>query len=422
MLNGTLLQAQEFLSLKGAAKILLEKNFDILVSYNQKKQAEVNNTAGNAGQLPTISASSTIEYGLNNTQLTFSDGRQTKNPNAGTINLMAGVALNYTFFDGGIMFLNKDKLNLAQRLSEEQLKATIQQSLYQLISTYTTALLQQKQLAALDTAMALAAARRDLSEMKFKNGTSAKVDYLQAAVDFNARQAEFLNQQIVLSNQMTQLNALLGFDPNTKHVLTDNVPIHLNLKKEQEQLWLLNSPQVQIFNTQKEIAEIDAKISSRQWMPKLSLNADYSYNLTRSDAGILAYNRSFGPGAALTLQMPLFDGGNINRIKKVQGLEARRQELLFSKQNLMTAAQYKNAWNNYENALTRYDLEKETVSLSRENKMIQQARFKVGLATAIETREAENSYVQSLQRLFKAEYDLQISEAEINMILGKLVE
>jgi outer membrane protein TolC len=53
---------------------------------------------------------------------------------------------------------------------------------------------------------------------------------------------------------------------------------------------------------------------------------------------------------------------------------------------------------------------------------IQKARFRVGIATTLETREAENSYVQALVRLYTAAYNLKVNETIVLQLEGTLVK
>jgi outer membrane protein TolC len=182
------------------------------------------------------------------------------------------------------------------------------------------------------------------------------------------------------------------------------------------------SPSLQIARQNAEASELSAKIAKSFMLPTLSVNGTYSYNRTQSQAGFALFNQSYGPSGGATLNMPLFQGGNLRRQAKVASLQAMRMQLTYDWQNTELSRQYRTAWGNYEMALAAYKLEQENIGYAKENLDIQKARFRVGIANTLETREAENSYVQALQRLFTAAYNLKVSETKVLELEGNLVK
>ncbi len=98
-----------------------------------------------------------------------------------------------------------------------------------------------------------------------------------------------------------------------------------------------------------------------------------------------------------------------------------RQDLLVKQLTTRITARYRTAWRSYDNALQGLALEKENIKYAKENVMIQQARFRVGVANTLELREAENSYVTALTRLVDAAYTVKITETRLLEIENSLV-
>src|SRR5206468_4310472 len=99
-------------------------------------------------------------------------------------------------------------------------------------------------------------------------------------------------------------------------------------------------------------------------------------------------------------------GGNLRRQSTVASLQAEKDRLLYERQNTIVGRQYRTAWRNYEVSVAAYNLEHENIGYAKENLFVQQARFRVGVATTLEAREAENDYVTALERLYTAAYNL----------------
>jgi outer membrane protein TolC len=259
-----------------------------------------------------------------------------------------------------------------------------------------------------------------LSQVKFETGTSAKTDFLQARVDYNARQSDSLAQEAALVRAFADLNALMAEAPERSYEVDDSLALNLSLQPSQPDV-INASPLVDIARRQSEISRLDYKIAQSARLPFLSVNGGYTYSRTSNQAGLLLFNQSVGPSAGVGLSIPLYQGGNVRRTIAIARLEAVRNELLFARQSTESARQYRSAWADYTAAVAAYRLERENIGYARENLDIQKARFRLGVATTLETREAESSYVQALVRLYTAAYNVKVQEVRVLEIEGQLV-
>jgi len=414
--------AQELLTLDMAIQQALKNNFDIQISRADAKQAEVNNTAGNAGMSPNINATGGVTAGTQNVRIDFIDGRTQRVDNAASLNYNGAINLNWTLFDGGRMFLRKKQLNVLEDAGEARLKEQVQSVVSQVIQTYAMAVLQQQQGIAIDTGLLLAKTRMDLSKLKFETGSSAKVDYLQARVDYNARQSDSLQQQAALIASLASLNALMGEDADRPYSVQNELELDTELLPEHKELLEQLNPALSIAKFNAEASLLNAKIAKTAFMPTLALNGAYGYNNTQSQSGFTTFNQSYGPNGGLTLSLPLFRGGNIRREARIASLQATQFKLLYDKQSVELGKEYRIAWHNYKVAVSAYKLEQQNIEYAKENLFIQKERFKVGITNTLETREAENSYVQALVRYYTAAYNLKVNETKVLELEGALVK
>lgn len=422
LLLHTCAQAQEVLTLDMAIQQALEYNFDIKVAKNDVRQAEVNNTAGNAGMAPTIDLRGGANTGSQTVRNEFLDGRVQEVNNAASLSYNGSVNLNWTLFDGGRMFLVKKQLNMLEDASNAVLKERVQSVVSQVIQAYAQIVWQQQQLIAIDTGLLLAKTRMDLSQLKYETGSSAKVDYLQARVDYNSRRSDSLTQQAALTASFATLNALLGKSEEHTYKVQDSLELDTTLLPEHAELLEQTNPSLSIAKYNAEVSALNARIAKTAFLPTLALNGAYTYTNTQSQAGFIAFSQSYGPTGGLTFNMPLFRGGNVRRESKIASLQATRDMLLYDRQNTEVSRMYRTAWSNYKVSLSAYDLEKENIGYAKENLMIQKERFKAGIANTLETREAENSYVLSLVRYYTAIYNLKVNETRVLEMEGALVK
>lgn len=410
------------LTLNEAVATALDQNFDIRISAVQLEQAKANNTIGNAGMLPVLSATGGLNGNITDAHIELATGDVQNRKGARSQTLSGAVQLDWILFDGLRMFTTKKRLEELQQIGNTALKQQIQSTVSQVIVSYAEVVRQKQQLVAIDTAMALARVRMDLAKKKFEVGTSAKTDYLQAQVDYNASKAASFTQAALLRQAKDSLMILLGRDQFINYDVQDSLSLNKSLNYKNKDLWMERNFLVQLAEQQKKLSQYDLKLARGAQLPVLDLSAAYNYNRTQNGAGVTLFNRTYGPQGGLNLTLPLFNGFNLQRQKKVARQEVFRQDLIVQRLRTSVAARYRTAWRSYDNALKSLALEQENIQYAAENVMIQQARFRVGVANTLELREAENSYVAAMARLVEAAYTVKLTETRLLELENNLVQ
>lgn len=424
-MSGAVVRAQDstaLLTLHDAIDAALDQNFDIRIAKVQLDQAKANNTIGNAGMLPAVTAIGGLNGSITDAHIELAAGGTQDRKGARSQTLSGAVQLDWVLFDGLRMFTNKKRLSELENIGSTELKRQVQSTIAGVILSYASVVREKEQLVAIDTAMALARVRMELAQKKFEIGTSAKTDFLQAQVDFNASKAASLIQGAALRQAKDSLMILLGRNQFANYDVEDSLHLNKSLTYKDKDIWMDNNFSVQLARQQKTLSEYDLKLATGAQLPVLALSSAYNYNRTQNGAGATLYNRVYGPQAGLNLSLPLFNGFNLQREKKVARLEVFRQDLIVNQLQTTIAARYRTAWRAYDNALKSLDLEKENIKYAQENVMIQQARFRVGVANTLELREAENSYVVALARLVDAGYTVKVTETQLLQIENGLVK
>lgn len=414
--------AQERLTLDGAIAKALLHNFDIQIAQNNVAQTTTNNTLGNAGFLPTVQGNGFYNFSSMNVINQFSNGTTQERNGAISNNYGGSINTGITVFAAGKAYVIKKQLTQLQALSEDQWKLQIQTTISQVIQAYAQLVLQRQQIMAIDTALSLAKIRMTLSEMKYASGLSAKVDFLQARVDYNTRQSDSLRLVGTTQDMFADINYLMGEDPYKQYLIDDSLSFHQKIEPQQKEILLQNNLSVSIAQRDWEVARLGAKAAKLSLLPSLDWTAGYNYNKTQSQSGFALFNQSLGFTTGLALNIPIFQAGNLSRASKIASLQALQNEIRYEKQHTEIARQYRRAWSAYTISHSAYQLEQQNIAFAKENLDIQKARFRAGLATTIETREAENSYVTALVRLYNAAYNLKLSETRVLELDNKLVE
>ena len=414
-------EAQQRLTLQEAIDRALERNYDIRIARNTVEQAQKNNTWGSAGLLPTVGVTGSANKSIVNTKQAFSDGRTQERAGAASTAYSANAGVDWTIFDGGRAILTKKQLGALESLENVRLRERMNATVSAVVQSYAAAVFQQQQGVAIDTGLSLARVRMELSRIKFELGASPKTDFLQARVDYNARQSDSVAQEAALTRAFADLAALMDDPIETYYVVDDSLTLNLALSPSTPDL-LNVSPLVDIARRTAEVSELSYRIARTSRYPQLSVNGGYGYNKSTNAAGLLLFNRSYGPTFGAGINIPIYQGGNIRRTITVAGLEAARNELLAGQQGTATARQYRQAWADYRAAISSYDLERQNIGFAKENLDIQRARFRLGVATTLESREAENAYVAALVRLYTAAYNVKAAEVRVLETEGGLVQ
>ena len=93
-----------------------------------------------------------------------------------------------------------------------------------------------------------------------------------------------------------------------------------------------------------------------------------------------------------------------------------------AKQKTIVNVSIRIGYNNYRFLLNALKLEEENIQLAKENVFIAMERFKQGVSTFLELREAQKSLEDAYDRLIAARYNTKLAETELLRLKGELVK
>lgn len=414
-------QAQELLTPENAVDIALKNNFDILVARNEADIAQINNTKGNAGMLPTINVNGSGDYSFNNVYQKLSSGSINKYTSQSSTSVAANTELSWTLFDGGKMFITKNKLAEMQALGELQFQSKVLELTYNVVTAYYDIVRQKQQLKSMNEAISYNKERVIIAQTGFNAGSLAKTDFLQAKIDLNVAMENAINQEYAISEAQKSLNTILGKDPNAAFEVSDSIPLSYIPNKD-ELMLKLNSSNASIlsFKKQIEVAQLVVKETQKAYSPNLSFKGGYYISQTTNSEGSTLKNRSYGPQVGGTLSIPLYNGGETKRKISVAKKELQSAEYNLENVKLQVNTELQNALIDFENQQRLLQIEKENNQLTKENMEISLQRLRLGQTTSLEVHQAQESYVQSSTRLLNFEYNLKIGETKLKQLVSSL--
>lgn len=424
----TATRAQQVLTLEQAIDLGLKNNFDIRMARNDAEVSANDNAYANFAFAPRINGTAAQTWTNTATKQEFGNG--TKRDTSGIRNkqLQAAVNLNWTLFDGLKMFATRQRVQAIEILGELAVRNQVENTVANIINSYYNIAQQKQQLRALAEQMSISDERVKLSDAKFQTGLAPKTDWLQAKVDYNAQRANWLRQQTVIEQSKAALNQLLAIaDENVNYDVRDTIPLNLQYTYGQilENVNQTN-PQLQISRQNLEISRLTLKERKGDFFPVLSFNSAYNFNQSRASAAINQFspvfnqNRGFNYGFSATV--PIFNGLNAHRQYKAAKLDIEYQQLALDNQASLVQLQLRNAYRDYEYYKMALELEQESVDLARENTMVALERFRQGVSTTLEVKEAQQSLELAAYRLIQARYNTKVAETELMRLKGGLLK
>lgn len=432
------LTAQELLAPNEAVRIALEHNYGIRIAKSVADIAENNLSVGNAGFLPRLDLDGAYTGGSTTTQQEYNDGRVLDRVGAGSSSLTGRIGLDWTLFDGFRMFVEYDRLQQLKEIGELNARLAMEETVAGVLSTYFDIVSQEYLLRVYQNALSLSQERIRLAQARSSVGTGAAPDLLKAQVDLNADSSNVLRQQLAITNAKIRLNQLLGrpgttpmrvqefrveSDSTNIQLEFDNapdVPPDFDLAQLQETMIQRNS-NLQAAAANRALAELELKSARSFYYPTLTLNLDYNYTESNSQAGLITFNRSYGPAYGITATMNIFDGLNTQRQIENARILATTRELEYNDIQTRLEADIRIAYDTYMNSRTLLNLEVENLRAARRNVNIATERLRVGTIASYELREIQRDLLEAENRIINARYQAKLAETQLQLISGSLL-
>ncbi|MFN2437828.1 MAG: TolC family protein [Chitinophagaceae bacterium] len=415
------------LTLNEAIATSLQNNYDIQLLRNDSSLAALDYAYANYALYPRLSATGGYIFNQGNRKEVRGNGDKgegkTKNNN-----LSAALNLDWTLFDGFRMFIARDRLNSLIELGELQIKSQVITTVAEVMRLYYDVIRQQQLLRSLEEQMELSQERLRLAQYKFDIGTGAKPDLLQAQIDLNGQRSAYITQQVAINNVKQQLNNLLALPVTNEFDITDStITFNPNLTLDSIQGMVgITNPELLLARKNLAIAGLDLRLIRAERFPVVEFNSTYNFNRIINNAIVnpvqqnqLLQTRGLSYG--FTANIPIFNSYNNRRLIKAAEITIQSQQILYDRSLALINTNINTAYRDYDLYKRALVLEEENIILVRENIFIARERYRLGISTFIELREAQQSLADASNRLIQARYNTKIAEIELLRLRGDLV-
>ncbi|WP_198315414.1 TolC family protein [Chitinophaga tropicalis] len=420
--------AQRLLTPEQAIDLALKNNYDIRLAENDAAITANDYAYANFAFAPRVNGTISKVWNVTQTKQEFANGSKRDTSGIRSSNLTGNVSLQWTLFDGLKMFATRQRIEAVRDLGELAVKDQVINTVANVVAGYYNVVQQKQQLRNITEQLSISEERVKLSDAKFQTGLGPKTDWLQSKVDYNALKASYLRQQTLIEQSKATLNQLMAIEAgNTTYDVMDTIPLNMELS------YGSLKQQIQERNTGLMVAQQNLKVSQLQlkeskgdYFPVINFNSAYNYSRVNSNAATNSFSPIYNQNGVInygfSATIPIFNGLNVKRQVNAAKLNVDYQRLTLDNARTQVDLSLTTAFKDYEYYKTAVTLEEENLELARENVMVAMERFRQGVSTVIETKEAQQSLEDAYNRLINARYNIKLAETQLLRLNGMLVQ
>ena len=419
----TSIAAQKLVSVSEAIELALENNYGIKIISNNKEIAKNNAGVLNSGYLPTVTSSSGATFNRDNLEAEFANGESTALNGAKSSRYNASINLNYTLFDGLGRYYDYKRLKETYKLSELQARETIENTIAQLYVVYYNVAQVTENVAVLEKTLTISKDRITRANYQFEYGQGTMLNVLNAQVDINNDSINLINAKQQLVNTKRDLNVVLGNVISSEFRVDTTIDFKLNIDQN-DLANKVKSNNVNLLQLDKNIMinTFIVKANKSGYLPSLGLTGSYGWNKGNNNAAsFVAVSTNTGLSGGLSLSWNLFDGGaTATRVSNAK-IELENRSLEKESMVIDIERNFNNAWDDYQNKLTIFQVQENNIITSTNNFNRTQEKYKLGQATSIEFRQAQLNLINSELNRNQAKYAAKIAELTVLQLSGELL-
>ncbi|NPD91567.1 TolC family protein [Xylanibacter muris] len=402
----------------------LKNNYDLRIVRNEERMAENSATRANAGYLPTITANTGYDGSAYNRNTTArGTGDVTKNRNTIDHTLSAGLNAEWTVFDGFKIQTNYKRLQELRRQSATQTRIAIEDYVADLTAEYYNFIQQHIRMRNLNHAVALSKERLRIVLERYSIGSASRLDMQQAQVDFNADSAQSVKQHELLASSRIRLYSLMAVKDLESRLTVRDTAINVTTDLTFDTLWsttLRNNASLIKAAQNRTLAELDLKSIRSRDFPYIKLGAGYNYSHNIYGTGSTKTRDNWGADFGVKIGLNIFDGNKRSERRNAK-INIENAELAQQSLEQSLKADLADLWQAYQNNLRLLALERQNLLTAQENHYIAYERYMLGDLSGIEMREAQQSLLDTEERILEAEYNTKLCEISLRQLSGSIM-
>jgi outer membrane protein TolC len=413
-------QAQDsLLKAAEAVDIALRNNLRIQVARSEQDIARINNTWGNAGKWPVVTAGISNTEALSNLNQKLSNGNEIIRNGVTNNILSANLSANWRLYSGMRVLATKERFEELERIGALQVRQEVARLSFDVLSAYFDIVRLNLQVRAIEAIIDLSRERERIAETRFAVGSAGKSDLLQARIDLNTQRVNLANIRQQVRVAKAGLNTMLLRMPDAPLEVADTAfaIAKVEIADYRAKAAKDNYPLL-LAQRNRAVLLQDKRIINAQRLPVLSLGSVSSFNRNQATGGFFLTNQTLGPNVGLNLAIPIFNGNSVRTQLKVADARIRQQELQTEILRTEILRDLQAAYDAFSNAVAISEVERQNVELARENNLISTERFRKLQSNSIELRQAQLSLIEAQDRYINAAFRAKLASTTLQFIAG----
>lgn len=303
--------SQEDLSLARAVEKALQNNYQIQLVKANYDIAQIQNTWGIAGMVPTISLNVNNANNLTdntNNPATFFPGVVL------TDNLNASVDLSWTVFSGFGIRINKARYDQLEEQTRGNVMVAIESTIYDVIIAYFSTVTQARKMGILKEMLTFSKSKYDYYQLKADMGVQPSIELLEFKNQVLIDSSNFLLQQLAFKNAGRNLNLEMGEPVENEYTLTDSIEFDVPKATWQElyDYMIANNQNIKNQYIAMEIQRLNTEQKEAAMYPTVTLNLGATPSVGRielfGDQPFTTNTNSMNYYGNVALRYTLFNG------------------------------------------------------------------------------------------------------------------
>jgi len=404
------------LELEGAVRLALRHSRQIQAALQDKEAARGRRMEAYSEALPTVDLTAgytrldqvmTIDLGVETFQVGDRD------------NYNYRLQITQPLFKGGTMLIAQRAARLFTYLSDESVRATVEEVLYRVATSYYDAVLAGHLVSVQQDALRSARAHLESVEAKRAQGVATEYDVLRARVDVSNIQADLIEQQNRRDLAIARLFKAMGVSQQSDVELTTPLryaPQEVSFSEAVRSAFL-NRPDIYSASIQRDFQQEALNEARTKYWPRLE--AYYWHLWAKPDpheATNITWDRQWQAG--INLVWHLFDGfareGRIIQRKA----DVRRREILLAETEEQALEQVKSAILELQNAAELVESQKLNRERARRALSLVEEGYSVGVNTELEVLDAQAALTRAQGLYYNALYRHTLARINLQKAMG----
>lgn len=418
-------RAQDTLTLENCLEIGIENNLSLQSKRKEIQKGKYGISENRAKLLPQINGFANYNDNID-PPVSVTDGSAYGNPYNVTqtlqYNANFGLQLqiplyNQTLYTTLSIAKTMDEMN---RLSYEKAREDL---ILQISQMYYLGQVTAEQIILIKANITRLEELRDITQAFYDNGMAMEVDVKRVNINLENLKVQHDNAQAMMEQQLNLLKYIIDYPAEENIAL---VPVNTEMITPAALTWLSETLyELQLLQSQKQLAEQQKTIVSNGYIPSLSLTGSWMFSAYTDKAYHWFHSgpsnhwyRSYGVG--LSLRIPIFDGLDKRYKMRKATIDIENIKLAQenTRKNLQT--QYLNATNDLMNSQRNFKKQKDNYLLAEDVYTVTMDRYREGIASMTEVLQDEMRMSEAQNNYISAHYNYRITNLTLLKLTGQL--